>query len=163
MNSSFGTPSISARMVIGAVIIKHMLNIDDREVVEQIKENIYLQCFTGMSSFTTKAPFYASLMVSIRYRLGQKTMEAFNRLVLQEAGIIPCSENDEGSADDTEGNKDDNNNPASPATGQTIQTEQNNTPANSGTLMMDATVAEQQIEYLTDLKLLNEGGSNWKE
>ncbi len=34
-------------MVIGAVIIKHMLNIDDREVIEQIKENIYLQYFIG--------------------------------------------------------------------------------------------------------------------
>ena len=28
MNSDFGAPSLSARMVIGAVIIKHMLNID---------------------------------------------------------------------------------------------------------------------------------------
>ncbi len=157
MNNSFGAPSISARMVIGAVIIKHMLNIDDREVVEQIKENMYLQYFTGMSSFTTKAPFDASLMVSIRYRLGEQTMGAFNRLVLQEAGIIPCSENAEGDTDDTEENKDDNNNPTSSATDQTVQTEQNNTPANSGTLMMDATVAEQQIEYPTDLKLLNEG------
>ena len=154
MDSSFGAPSISARMVIGAVIIKHMLNIDDREVIEQIKENMYLQYFTGMSSFTTQAPFDASLMVSIRYRLGQQTMEAFNRLVLQEAGIIPYS--DEGSADDTE-NRDEHNNPASSATDQTIQAEQGTIPANSGTLMVDATVAEQQIEYPTDLKLLNEG------
>jgi len=28
--------------------------------------------------------------------------------------------------------------------------------ANSGTLLLDATVAEQQIEYPTDVKLLNE-------
>ena len=33
MDTDFGAPSLSARMVIGAVIIKHMLNIDDREVV----------------------------------------------------------------------------------------------------------------------------------
>ena len=157
MDSSFGAPSISARMVIGSVIIKHMLNIDDREVVEQIKENMYLQYFVGKSSFTTKAPFDASLMVSIRYRLGQQTMEAFNRLVLQEAGIIPRSEDDESSAEETEMNKEDNNNPASSTTDQATQTEGNNTPANNGTLMVDATVAEQQIEYPTDLKLLNEG------
>ena len=42
MDSGFGAPCISARVVIGAVIIKHMLNIDDREVVEQIRENLYL-------------------------------------------------------------------------------------------------------------------------
>lgn len=150
MNSNFGAPSIGARMVIGAVIIKHMLNIDDREVIEQIKENMYLQYFVGMSSFSTKAPFDASLMVSIRYRLGEQTMEAFNRLVLQEAGIIPYTEQSEDI-------KDDNNDHTSSAINPTIPTEQNNRPANSGTLMMDATVAEQQIEYPTDLKLLNEG------
>ena len=89
MISDFGAPSLSARMVIGAVIIKHMLNIDDREVVAQIQENMYLQYFVGLSSFTTSEPFDPSLMVSIRYRLGPDVMEAFNRLVLQEAGIIP--------------------------------------------------------------------------
>ncbi len=30
MNNDQGAPSLSARMVIGAVIVKHMLNIDDR-------------------------------------------------------------------------------------------------------------------------------------
>lgn len=71
MNSDFGAPSLSARMVIGAVVIKHMLNIDDGEVVAQIQENIYLQYLVGLSSFTTKEPFDPSLLVTIRYRLGQ--------------------------------------------------------------------------------------------
>ena len=93
MDTDFGAPSLSARMVIGAVIIKHMLNIDDREVVAQIQENMYLQYFVGLSSFTTTEPFDPSLMVSIRYRLGQDVMEAFNRLVLQEAGVIPSPPN----------------------------------------------------------------------
>lgn len=66
MRADFGAPALSARMVIGAIIIKHMLNIDDREVVEQIRENMYLQYFVGLSSFQTCAPFDASLMVSIR-------------------------------------------------------------------------------------------------
>ncbi|HLG41531.1 MAG TPA: transposase [Chitinophagaceae bacterium] len=57
------------------MIIKHVLNIDDREVVEQVKENIYLQYFVGLSSFKTCEPFDASLMVSIRKRLGQQMME----------------------------------------------------------------------------------------
>ncbi|SFW81830.1 Transposase domain [Chitinophaga sancti] len=70
MRADFGAPTLSARMVIGAVIIKHILNIDDREVVAQITENIYLQYFVGLSSFQKEAPFDASLMVSIRKRLG---------------------------------------------------------------------------------------------
>jgi hypothetical protein len=151
MNSDFGAPSLSARMVIGAVIIKHMLNIDDREVIEQIKENMYLQYFVGLSSFTTEGPFDASLMVSIRYRLGQQTMEAFNQLVLQEAGIIPCSNGDEH----TTGSENNEENTSS-GSDQTTHSNDNNLPANSGMLMLDATVAEQQIEYPTDMKLLNE-------
>jgi len=47
MRADFGAPKLSARLMIGAVIIKHMLNIDDREVVEQIRENIYLQYFVA--------------------------------------------------------------------------------------------------------------------
>lgn len=42
-----------------------MLNIDDREVIEQIKENIYLQYFVGLSSLPTSEPFDASLMLQI--------------------------------------------------------------------------------------------------
>lgn len=38
--------------------------------------------FVGLSSFTTEEPFDASLMVSIRYRLGKDVREEFNQLVL---------------------------------------------------------------------------------
>ena len=55
---------------------------------------MYLQYFVGLSSFTTTEPFDPSLMVSIRYRLGQEVMEAFNQLVLQEAGVIPSTSKD---------------------------------------------------------------------
>ena len=173
MTSDFGAPSLSARMVIGAVIIKHMLNIDDREVVAQIQENMYLQYFVGLSSFTTEEPFDPSLMVSIRYRLGQDVMEKFNQLVLQQAGVIPSpniaiatytSPDDENNTTDTSSKAD--------YSSSTDKEEQHTEPsnniednditnnktaaANSGTLLLDATVAEQQIEYPTDMKLLNE-------
>ncbi len=173
MDSDFGAPSLSARMVIGAVIIKHMLNIDDREVVAQIQENMYLQYFVGLSSFTTEEPFDASLMVSIRYRLGQDVMEAFNHLVLQEAGIIPPSlkaaDDVASSGNENDGSDVSSQNPPVTTHNKVQDTEAvaedkpadiaaANAPAaaNSGTLLLDATIAEQQIEYPTDLKLLNE-------
>lgn len=173
MDSDYGAPSLSARMVIGAVIIKHMLNIDDREVVAQIQENMYLQYFVGLSSFTTEAPFDPSLMVSIRYRLGQDVMEEFNQLVLQQAGIIPMPST-EMDANNLSGNENidsgtlttDDQTISSIKEDRDIEPSNNmksNNPvankvtmANSGTLLLDATVAEQQIEYPTDLKLLNE-------
>ncbi len=40
---STGRPSLNPRVLIGAVIIKHILNLDDRETVAQISENMHLQ------------------------------------------------------------------------------------------------------------------------
>lgn len=88
LRSKEGPPTLDARMVIGAVIIKHMLNIDDREVVQQISENMYLQYFVGLSGFQTEAPFDASLMVSIRKRLGKETMDELNLIILHQAGVL---------------------------------------------------------------------------
>ena len=44
-------PGKDARLVIGAVIIKHKLNLSDEEAVLQIQENPYLQYFVGFSSY----------------------------------------------------------------------------------------------------------------
>ena len=38
-----GRESIDVRMVIGALIVKHKLGLDDRGTVGMISENIYLQ------------------------------------------------------------------------------------------------------------------------
>jgi transposase, IS5 family len=159
MSDTQGAPAIDARLVIGAVIIKHRLDIDDREVVEQIKENVYLQYFVGLSGFQTGEPFDASLMVSIRKRLGQQLMEEFNREVLIQAGIIPpMSMADAAGSNQEQKDKDDStiNNPPTIQQEQKEEESQKNAIAHNGQLMIDATVAEQQIEYPTDLKLLNE-------
>ncbi|WPQ60842.1 IS5 family transposase [Chitinophaga sancti] len=158
MRADFGAPTLSARMVIGAVIIKHILNIDDREVVEQITENIYLQYFVGLSSFQQEAPFDASLMVSIRKRLGVEVMSRLNEIILQEAGLTKAKEektSDAGSKDESDGDGGESNKVGCQADAEIVK----ETPSEglSGTLMLDATVSEQQIDYPTDIKLLNEG------
>ena len=55
-----GRLSVDVRMALGALIIKHKLKLSDREVVQTITENVYLQYFCGLSSFCTQAPFDAS-------------------------------------------------------------------------------------------------------
>lgn len=52
-----GRPAMNPRILIGAVIIKHILNLDDRETVAQITENMYLQYFLGYSSYINEPPF----------------------------------------------------------------------------------------------------------
>src|SRR5215210_7588787 len=39
--SEEGRPPINGRVVIGALIIKHLLNLSDRETVQQIQENMF--------------------------------------------------------------------------------------------------------------------------
>ena len=64
-----GAPAKSSRMALGALIIKEKLGISDRETVEQIRENPYLQYFIGLKSYRNEAPFEASMLVHFRQRL----------------------------------------------------------------------------------------------
>ena len=73
-----GRPSKDARLVIGAVIIKHKLCLSDEETVAQIQENPYLQYFVGLSGYQMEAPFAPSLLVEIRKRMGQVGLRCFS-------------------------------------------------------------------------------------
>lgn len=77
-SSSEGRPPLSARLVIGALFIKHLNNWDDRETILQIQENMYLQYFVGYSSFTTDTAFDPSLFVEIRKRMGDTELNKIN-------------------------------------------------------------------------------------
>lgn len=77
-----GRPSISPRIVIASLIIKHICNLDDRETVIQISENMYMQYFLGYSSFTNEVPFDASLFVEFRNRLGADLINSLNEKIL---------------------------------------------------------------------------------
>jgi IS5 family transposase len=57
MNTDFGRPGVSPRTVLGAMVIKHILKLDDRGTIETIQENPYMQFFVGLSGFITKRKF----------------------------------------------------------------------------------------------------------
>ncbi|MFA6335859.1 MAG: transposase [Bacteroidales bacterium] len=63
MSADQGAPSVDARIVLGVVIIKHYLRLDDRGVIEMIQENPYLQFFLGLKGFTESPVFDPSLLV----------------------------------------------------------------------------------------------------
>jgi hypothetical protein len=65
------------------LIIKHLCNLDDRETVDQISENIYMQYFPGYQSFSNELPFDASLFVEFRKRLGMETVNLTNERIVQ--------------------------------------------------------------------------------
>lgn len=125
---STGRPPLNPRIVIGAIIIKHMCNLDDRETVAQISENMYMQYFLGYSSFCSEPPFDPSLFVEFRKRLGDEVIAKMNEK------IISISEGKDNKRDD-DSSSDKNN---------------------QGTVILDATACPQDIAYPTDLNLLSE-------
>ena len=50
LTEDFGAPALSARVALGALLIKERLGLSDRETVETIQENPYLQFFIGTSN-----------------------------------------------------------------------------------------------------------------
>ena len=83
-NTEMGAPAKSLRMALGSLIIKEKLQISDREVVEQIRENPYLQYFVGLDGYKDEAPFDASMMVHFRKRLDGKLIQKTNEILFGE-------------------------------------------------------------------------------
>ena len=81
-----GAPAKSSRMALGALIIKEKLGISDRETVEQIRENPYLQYFIGLKSYRNEAPFEASMLVHFRQRLEMDLVNKINSKMCEKNG-----------------------------------------------------------------------------
>ena len=66
--SNTGNVAKPLRMALGAFIIQTKFQFSDRALVEQIKENPYVQYFIGLSVYQEEAPFDATCApANIRY------------------------------------------------------------------------------------------------
>jgi transposase, IS5 family len=83
-SEEMGAPAKSFRMALGALIIKEKLGITDRETVEQIRENPYLQYFIGLNKYSNEIPFDPSLMVKFRERIPIETINKINREMVKK-------------------------------------------------------------------------------
>ncbi len=164
LSSDQGRPAKDARLVIGAVIIKHKQNHSDEETVQQIQENPYLQYFCGLPDFTNEPPFAPSLFVDIRKRMGQAVFESFHEAILgaleaeRSPGKTKTDQCVEASPSAGETDPDDEDPPGSGDARQSggMEEARGESTPRQGKLILDATVAEQAIRYPTDLSLLNE-------
>jgi transposase, IS5 family len=127
MTKNFGRPGISPRIVLGALIIKHIEGLDDRGVISAIHENPYMQYFIGLEEFDP------SLFVEIRKRVGVDTFDALSVELIQSFSSKGDKKN-KGKKKDSSGD----------------------TPRNKGKMQADATVADQYITYPTDNGILNQ-------
>ena len=147
MNQSTGRPAIKARVVIGALIIKHKLVLSDRETVGQIQENPYLQYFIGLESYTSKTPFDASLFVSIRRRMGQQVFDQFSELIIEELAELKGGKVAKRESDSDDQPPGDSGNDET----QSLTDTAPNDTSLQGKLLLVATVVDQAIRYPTDI------------
>ncbi len=173
-NSDTGADGINPRVVIGSLIIKHMCDLSDRETVQQIQENMYMQYFIGYSSFSNEEPFDPSLFVEFRKRLGAEQINAINEKILHmstqknepagggkdkpptqaaiatEDTLMPNIITQQPAAD----GKDEPS--SSKVTEETTPAKEASAITHAGKLIVDATACPQDISYPTDLNLLND-------
>jgi transposase, IS5 family len=130
-----GAAAKPARMALGALIIKERLGVTDRETVEQICENPYLQYFLGLSEYTDQSPFHHSMMTHFRKRFDQAALAAINQSLVDTAMTAEPER----------------------------VTNNDDTPSNQGKLIVDATCTPADVAYPTDLNLLNEAREKTEE
>ncbi len=141
--STTGRPALNPRIIIGSMIIKHMCNLDDRETVNLISENIYMQYFLGYSTFCSEIPFDASLFVDFRKRLGMENLNAINERIVKLKTRLKGNKGQDSSTSDSHGSAAPNE--------------------NKGRIILDATACPQDIAYPTDLNLLSEAREKTEE
>ena len=125
--------------------IQSKYSYSDREVVDQITENPYYQYFVGLPGYQEEKPFDESMMVYFRKRVNADVLNEINLEFLEQEIE---KEDDRNDPTDTSTN----GKTGADGTADTIASEQSNT----GTLMLDATCAPQQIAYPQDFQLLND-------
>ena len=137
--SDTGMPAKPLRTALGSLMIQKQYGYSDRELLEQIKENPYYQYFIGLPGYQGHQPFVPSLLVEFRKRLNDDVMMEINEMIIAY-----------NTTDD----------PEPGAGGGKDSDTASDKPKNSGTVILDATCAPQNISYPQDINLLNEAREN---
>ena len=127
-NAHHGAGNKPARVIVGALIVKHMENLSDEKTIQSIQENPYMQYMLGLPSFTEKPVFTPELFVLVRKRLDEKFFNMLTLMLAEAQGKNPESE-----VTDPDGN------------------------AHGGKLKVDATCCDAEVRYPTDTNLLEDG------
>ncbi|NDV84769.1 transposase [Bacteroides sp. 51] len=151
-NGKRGAGNKPARMIIGSLLIKHKMNLSDEETILAIQENPYMQYFVGLSEFTDKPIFDPTLFVTIRKRLGNNDFNdmSVSLLKMQVAKTKVAAEENTNAPDDL-------NSGSGPTTTEDAEFTDSQGRLHKGSLKIDATCADAEVRYPTDLDLLHDG------
>jgi IS5 family transposase len=86
-----GAPSKPIRLMVSLLMLKHIRNLSDENLVEQWSENVYYQYFGGEQIYRPSVPCSSTELVGFRKRIGVAGME----LILKESIAVNRDDNDE--------------------------------------------------------------------
>ena len=129
-----GRPPKPIRLMVGLLILKHVRNVSDEQVVSQFSENAYYQYFCGMVSFTIAPPCASTELVHFRHRIGEAGIE----MILKESIRVNLLIDDRKKAEEDQG-----------------KDGRGRKPDQDQTAFIDSTVQEKNVTFPTDSKLLN--------
>lgn len=127
-NAHNGAGNKPARMVVGALIVKHVEGLSDEKTIQAIQENPYMQYLLGLPKFTEKPVFVPELFVLVRKRLDHDFFNQLTLMLSEADGSHPKKTHT-----DEEGND------------------------HGGTIKVDATCCDAEVRYPTDSNLLEDG------
>jgi IS5 family transposase len=80
-SEKMGKPAKPIRLMVSLLILKHIRNLSDENLVEHWSENLYYQYFSGEQFFQPNIPCVPTELVAFRQRIGQEGVE----LILKES------------------------------------------------------------------------------
>lgn len=126
-----GASNINRRIVLGALLVYHRMNIRDEESTQIIWENLYIQYLLGSDSFISKAAFDSSLFVEILKRMVIEQLNWFKDL--NDNTVM-------GNWDPVSDKTDDNEDPS-----------ESKVPPNPSRILVNLMTSPQDITYPTEL------------
>jgi hypothetical protein len=158
--SKRGAPAKSARMALGSLIIKEVLQLSDEDTVAAIAETPAMQYFLGLEKFIQGAPFNPSSLVHFRKRFGLEFLQEVNDLLTdkgrKQASKKKQKEKSNRKPPGGSGHSDLSDDPLPAARDDLVESGNLKDSPKQGKLILDATCAPADIRYPTDLSLLNE-------
>ena len=80
-SEKMGKPAKPIRLMVSLLILKHVRNLSDENLIDHWAENIYFQYFSGEQHFQPNIPCVPTELVAFRQRIGEPGVE----LILQES------------------------------------------------------------------------------
>lgn len=154
-NQKKGAGNKPARMILGAMIIKHKLNLSDAETIEIIRESPYMQYFCGLHEFTDKPIFAPSLFVTIRKRLSEEELNKMTVKLLNKQKRL-LEEKRKREEEDAKKNDEEPPTPA-PEDPNAASFTDSKGREHKGVLKIDATCADAEMRYPVDVDIIHDG------